>query len=329
MAVVNMYDITDLTMTVHENPEWFTRALFGGRFIQGNYVTPLMGVKDQELLSKIDLTDNILQIDTFDCAWTPEQILKLSEKKASVKTYKINLEQCIDELEKKRTIYQLSPGAKNESLPDELEAATLQLLAIGLSNEIEEMVIAGDSTVDPDSIDGYVKQLKDSPDTIKINGATITSANVIAAIEEVYAAAPEEVLQGEQNGSLFMLVSYKTRQVLRQALATRDNQVVAQNFSMDAETDPRNPKLYYLGVEIVPVKGLKNSEVILYDRSNFLFLTDLMSDLESIRLGQKAAPEDNVVFIDGRLRLGAAVLFEDEVVFRSEDNAAPAPEPEG
>ena len=135
--MANIYDINSLSYTARENPEWFTRAVFGGRLIQGGYIRVLTGIKGEELLSQIDLANKILQADGLDCAWTPNQIMKLSEKKAKVSTYKINMEQCIDELEQKRTVYSLSPGAANEALPAELESATLLMIAIGLSNEIE------------------------------------------------------------------------------------------------------------------------------------------------------------------------------------------------
>src|SRR5690606_32250419 len=157
--MANMYNISGLSYKPHENPEWFTRAMFGGRLVQGGYIRVMMDVKGDELLSQIDLENKVLQIDGKDCAWTPNQIIKLSEKVAKVKTYKINLEQCIDELENKRTLYQLTPGATNEALPDELEDATLMLIAIALSNEIEEMIVGGDESKDPNSINGMVKTL--------------------------------------------------------------------------------------------------------------------------------------------------------------------------
>ena len=84
--------------------------------------------------------------------------------------------------------------------------------------------------------------------------------------------------------------------------------------------------MYYLGVEIVPVKGLDNSTIIAYDRKNVLMLTDLLGDLEYIELGNFPKPMDNKVFIRGRLRLGIAVLFESEVVLRY---AAPTTPPSG
>ena len=70
-----------------------------------------------------------------------------------------------------------------------------------------------------------------------------------------------------------------------------------------------------MDVEILPVKGLGNDEMIAADARNFLMGTDLVRDMEEIRLGQFAAPHDSKIFIDGRLRIGFAIPFEDEVVY--------------
>lgn len=315
--MANMYNINGLSYSPRENMEWFTRALFGGRLIQGGYIGALTGIKGDEMLSQIDLQNKILQADGRDCAWTPNQIIKLSEKLAKVKTYKINLEQCIDELENKRTAYQLSAGAKNESLPDELEEATLALIAIGLSNEIEELIISGDESEDPNAIDGFQTQLlKADSEAIKLAGETLTKANVLAAIEEAYDAVPEEVLQAEDAGTLYALVSFKTRRLIRNALSTASNQVLFPMFTLE-DGDRANPRMYYNGLEIIVGKGMDNDTIIIYDANNALFLTDLLSDLEDIRLGNMPAPKDSIVFIDGRLRLGFVIPFEDEVVIWS------------
>ena len=319
---VDMYDISALSFDPITNPEWFTRSLFGGRLIEGGYTRVMTGIKGEERLSSIDMTDKVLQADGADCAWTPEQIIKLTEKIAKVKTYKINLEQCIDELEKKRTAYLLSPGAKNDELPSELEQATMFLISVELSNEIEEMIIAGDETVNPDEFDGFYTLLRKSATAIKIPGVALTKANVLDAFESVYNALPEDVLQTEDAGTVFFLCSYNTRRLVRAALAEKGNQVIATAFSVD-DTDKKNPKIYYLGVEIVPVKGLDNTTIIGYDNRNAYFLTDLMSDTEMIRLGVMPAPKDNTVFIDGRMRLGFVILFDDEVVLYSATTTYP------
>lgn len=316
--MANMYNINGLSYSPRENMEWFTRALFGGRLIQGGYIGALTGIKGDEMLSQIDLQNKILQADGRDCAWTPNQIIKLSEKLAKVKTYKINLEQCIDELENKRTAYQLSPGAKNESLPDELEEATLALIAIGLSNEIEELIVAGDESEDPNAIDGFQTQLlKADSGAIKLAGDVLTKANVLAAVEEAYDAVPEEVLQAEDAGTLYALVSYKTRRLIRSALSVATNQVLFPMLTLE-DGDKKNPRIYYNGLELVPAKGMDNNTIIIYDANNALFLTDLLSDLEDIRLGNMPAPKDSIIFIDGRLRLGFVIPFPDEVVIWSD-----------
>lgn len=322
-----MYNINGLSYKPHENPEWFTRAMFGGRLVQGGYIRVLTGIKGDELLSQIDLENKILQIDGKDCAWTPNQIIKLSEKTAKVKTYKINLEQCIDELENKRTLYELGPGAKNETLPTELEDATLALIAIGLSNEIEEMVVGGDESVDPNQFNGMVKTLLNSTEAIQIVGATLTKANVLDAIEAVYDAVPEDVLQAEDAGTLFVMGSYATRRKIRAALADKNNQVIAASWTVD-DTDKKNPKLFYLGMEFVPAKGIDNNTLIGYDSSNAYLLTDLLSDLDEVELGNFPKPNDDKIWIKGRLRLGFVIPFEDEVVIWS-DKVTAAQTPNG
>lgn len=310
-----MYNINALSYTSRENPEWFTRAIFGGRLVQSGLIRVLQGIKGDELLSMIDLNNKVLQIDGKDCAWTPNQIIKLSEKKASITTYKINLEQCIDELENKRTAFMLSPGAANTDLPTELEAATLHLVSIALSNEIEEMIVGGDATV-PNQFNGMVKTLLLSTDSIQLVGAVITESNVLTAYKAAYDAVPESVLQAEDAGTLTAFASYPTRRKMRNALADKTNQVMYPMFTVD-ETDKKNPRIYYNGVELIPVKGIDNDTIIIIDASNALLLTDMLSDLENVKLGQFPEPNESKVFIKGRLRLGFVIPFEDEAVIWS------------
>lgn len=312
--MANMYKINDLHWTMKDRPEWFTRALFGGRLIQSGIVRVLTGIKGDELLNQIDIESKVLQIDGKDCAWTPNQIIKLSDKQVSVKTYKINLEQCIDTLENKRTAYMLSAGANNDSLPAELEDATMMLIAIQLSNEIEELIIAGSATANPDHFDGAKTiLLKAGSKAIKVPGATITAANVITSTESVYAALPENVLQAEDTGDLYALVSYATRRKLRSALAEKNNQVMFPMWTLD-DGDKRNPKMFYNGMEVVAVKGIGDNTIIGIAANNMYLLTDLLEDTENVEMGQFPKPNDNKVWIKGRLRLGFEIPFEDEAV---------------
>jgi hypothetical protein len=291
--------------------DWFTKAVFGGKLIESGKITPVTGVKENTQLNLLEFTSGVLQADGRNCAWTPEQVMKLSEKELKIKTYKINLEQCVDDLEQKRIIWMLKPGAKNLEMPDTLEEATLEMLSAEVSKEIETKIFSGNSTTNADDFDGAVKVLTDSAESIKIKGVVLTKANVLDEIEKLFEAIPQDVLhKGMENESLAIYMAYETHTRLRLALPAllNANQAVASNFVAEGS------KVSYMGIELVPVKGLDNATMIAADISNFVLGTDLMNDFENIRIGQFAAPNDSKVYIDGRLRIGFAIPFESEAV---------------
>lgn len=308
--MANMYNISPLSYQPSTNMDWFTKALFGGRLIEKGKIDVITGVKESTMLNLLNFENTLLQPDGRDCAWTPDQVFKLSEKEVTIKTYKINLEQCIDDLERKRINVMLKPGAKNTELPEALEEATMEMLAAELNSEIETKIFTGDSSVNPNDFDGAITVLSASTEAIKIAGSALTKANIIGEVEKVYEGIPEDVLmKGLENDSVKIYVAYETLQRLKMALASVSNQVIATAFTVDDEA------MRYLGVEIVPVKGLDNKTMIAADITNFVLATDLLSDCEEIRIGQFPAPHDSKIFIDGRLRLGFVIPFEDEVVF--------------
>lgn len=315
--MANMYDISGLTYQPSSNMDWFTRAIFGGKMIERGKITPVIGVKESTYLNLIDIAGNILQADNRDCAWSPQQIAKLSEKLLSVKTYKINLEQCLDDLERKRTIWMMSPGARNTELPDSLEEATMALLAAELSAEIETKIFNGNNTTNTNDFNGITKVLTDSTEAIKVVGVALTKSNVLEEIEKAFSVLPEDVAAaGLEKGSLNIYVSYSTLVKVKMALGGvfGANVVVNPNITIEGDI------VRYMGVEIVSVKGIGENDIIIAESTNFLLGTDLLSDLEEMRLGQFPAPNDNKIFIDGRLRLGFAIPFEDEVVYYSPNN---------
>lgn len=192
----------------------------------------------------------------------------------------------------------------------------MTLLANELSSEIEAKIFNGDSA-NPNDFDGVTKVLTNSTDSIKIKGVTLTKSNVLDEIEKAFAALPEDVAAaGLEKESLNIYVSYATLMKVKIALGGvfGTNVVVNPNFIVE------NDVVKYLGAEIVPVKGIDENDMVVAEASNFLLGTDLLSDLEEIRLGQFPAPHDNKIFIDGRLRLGFAIPFEEEVVFYSPNN---------
>jgi hypothetical protein len=312
--MANAYNISSLSYRPSYNMDWFTQAVFGGKLIESGKITPVTGVKESTRLNLIEFTGNVLQPDKHDCSWTPEQIIRLSEKELSIKTFKINLEQCIDDLEQKRLIWMLKPGARNTQLPEALEEATLEILAAEVNNEIEEMLFTGDNSRNPNEFDGAVKVLSESAESVKVKGPQLTKDNIIGEIEKLFEAIPHQVLQkGLERNSLAIYMSYESFTRLRLAIASLPaaNLLFASNFTSE------NGKVHYMGIEIVPVKGMPSSVMIAADVNNMLLGTDLLNDFENIRIGQFAAPYDSKIYIDGRLRIGFAIPFEGEAVIYS------------
>lgn len=307
----NMYDIEDLSMQPSTDMEWFTHAIFGGKLIERGKITPVMGVKDETLINLIDLNGGILQADKGDCGWTPDELFKLAEKPLKVKTYKINFEQCLDDLERKRIIWALSPGAKNTELPDSLERASMELLAVELSNEIETKIFNGDKSKNANDFDGMATILIGSANSIKVQGVALNKDNVLGEIEKVFSRIPEDVqTKGLEGGNLNIFMPFSTLLKVKMALANvyGSNVVINPNFTVEGDT------VKFMGVELVAVKGLSDGQMIAIDVRNSLLGTDLLSDTENVRLGQFPAPNDSKIFIDGRLRLGFVIPFEDEAV---------------
>lgn len=316
--MANMIKIDGLTHKARTNPEWFTRAMFSGVLVESGKVRVLTGITGEETLNQIDLENKILQIDGLDCAWTPNQVLKLSEKLARVKTYKINMEQCLTTLENRISAFVFRAGANDIDWPEGLEEQSLVLIAIGLNREIETMIVGGNSAVDPNEFDGLFTLLRKSgSDAIKLAGAVLTEDNILDAIAAVYRAIPTAVLKNRNGGGINIFYDYEAERLVRLALNNLvEGDKVVKNYSVN-DSDPRNPVIHYMGMELVAVLGAGENEIVAIDANNAFLLTDLESDLDDIRMGQFAEPNEDMVWIKGRLRLGFVVPFEEEAVIWS------------
>lgn len=307
-----MIKIEGFNVTPQVDEKIFTPALFGAKIIRDGRITIMTDVRDSMYLNQMSIFDSVLQKDSSDCAWTPKQNLLLSEKMFGVKTWKVNEEQCIKDLEKYRTNVWLNPGANQKELPQNIEETALYLLQTKISLEVESKIFTGDSATNADDFDGAVAVLSKSADAIKIKGVTLNRQNVLDELDKVYVQIPTDVLEkGLEENSMYIYMSPNTHRCIRMSLPTlwNSNNVIAQNITLDNEV------IRYMGVELVPVKSLDDTTMIAAARSNFILGTDLVSDLTYLRFGQFPAPYDSKVFFDGRLRLGFVIVFEDECVF--------------
>lgn len=304
--MAEMYDITGISYQASRQPEWFTKALFTGKIVEGNYVRILPNVKKSTYLNMLDLDGNVLQKSNHDCGWNPTAALKLSEQLATVTDYKIQLEDCIEKFESTWLVERMKAGANVDELPATLGEASLDIVGKSVNADIERMLFGGDATKD-NEFDGIVKVLSGATDTIKISGSTLTKANIINELEKVFTAIPEAVLQqGEDKVKIF--VSYNSYRALKMALANVDSQVIAAAFTVDGGV------IRYLGIEVVPAVGITNNQMVASNTENLIMLTDLVSDFSQIELGTFPKPNENRLWVKGALKIGVAVAYPSETV---------------
>lgn len=304
--MAEMYDITGISYQASRQPEWFTKALFSGKIIEGNYVRILPNVKKSTYLNMLDLDGNVLQKSQNDCGWNPTAALKLSEQLATVTDYKIQLEDCIEKFESTWLVERMKAGANVDELPATLGEASLDIVGKSVNADIERMLFGGDATKE-NEFDGIVKVLSGATDTIKISGSTLTKANIINELEKVFTAIPEAVLQDAED-KVKIFVSYNSYRVLKMALANVDSQVIAAAFTVEGGV------IRYLGIEVVPAVGITNNQMVASNTENLIMLTDLVSDFSQIELGTFPKPNENRLWVKGALKIGVAVAYPSETV---------------
>lgn len=156
--------------------------------------------------------------------------------------------------------------------------------------------------------DGIVAKMiyNDSNDTltagvggrIKVAGTTITTSNIKAEYDKIYAAIPAEVLAGQEAPIIYAPKSHK------QMIIAVNN--VTTDFSKPFDVDASAQNIYFNGVKIefvpLPVKV-----VIAALKSHLLWCTDLESDVNLMQL-EKIANNREDMFIKHNMTIAAHVV---------------------
>lgn len=315
----------NIQYTIKNQPEWFYRSLQKAHTIDKGYVRVLPNVTKDTRIKKLVMGANtISQVDTRDCAWTPTQRFTFDDALITVKNFKINEEQCLEELD---SIYSEmvfnSIGATKDKYPavgepQNLESALMFHLQNALSNDIERLIWGGNGNAVAGVQDGILDKALADASTIKVaNAVTIDSTNVLGEIQRVYDAIPDNVLnEGEfepEKAPVRIFVSLDIMRYLKQALSTTPTnyQVTLPSFTIEGGV------IRYMGVEISLV-GLPSNTMIAASKDNLYFATDLLSDTAEIRaqMGNDLYDEAKW-YAKGAYRADAGYIFGDEVVIYS------------
>ena len=323
--MANVMIQNNISYTVKNQPEWFYKSLQKAHTIDNGYVRVLPNITKDSKIKKLVMANNtISQVDTRDCAWTPTQRFALNEATIHVKNFKINEEQCLEDLD---SVYSEmvfnSIGATKDKYPavgepQNLESALMFHLQNSLSNDIERIIWGGNGNAVAGVQDGILDKALADANTIKVaNPVTIDATNVLAEIQRVYDAIPDAVLSdGEfepEKAAVRIFVGLDIMRYLKQALSTTPTnyQVTLPSYTLEGN------KIFYMGVEICLV-GLPSSTMVAASKDNLYFATDLLSDTQEIRaqMGNDLYDEAKW-YAKGAYRADAGYIFADEVVIYS------------
>lgn len=313
-----------ISYTVKNNGEWFYKSLQKAHTLQNDYIRVIPNVTKQVKLHKLVMANTISQVDGRDCAWNPTQRITLNEKTLQVDNFKINEEQCMEELDSIWSEMQYTQiGATKDQWPsntdgnESLESAVMFHLQNSLANDIERIIWGGTGNAVAGVQNGLIDKALASANTIKVTGQTIDATNVLGEIAKVYDAIPNVVLNdGEfdpEKAKVRIFVNMDIMRYLRQALSTvpTNYQVILPSFAIEGG------KIFYMGVEIV-VAGLPANTMFAASKDNIVFVTDLLSDTQEIRAQfGNDLKDESMLFIKGAYRAAVDMVFDDEVVIYS------------
>lgn len=315
-----------LSFTPKVMPDWYYKVLLKPNFIAKDYIRVEANVTKQAVLRKLVMSSNtVSQVDNRDCAWSPKQRFTNDTETFTVKNWKINEEQCLEELD---SIYSenvlaefrnYQAGATKTEMPNDLEAAIRLHLENSLGADIDRIIIGGNGNAVDGIQDGLIDKALASSSVIKVqNPVTINASNVLSEIQRVYDSIPNivlnEALYEPEKAPVRIFVDINTYRYALQALSTTPTnyQVTLPSWTYDGGV------IRYMGVEVALVNYMPANTMFAASRDNMIFFTDLLSDTQEIRIKQgNDLKDESMVYIKGAYRAEAGFVFEDEVVLYS------------
>lgn len=245
-------------------------------FKSAKYFSPIVNAKDKVKIATLT-RGNVLQAG--DCDFTSAGEGALAQKTIVPADVKINIEYCVKTFEQNYLGEKLRPGSMTGEVIPTASGVQNYFLNLALSasqNDLERMTWAGDTgtaSYPLSLVNGILKQLESDGTAIKLSAtASVDETTVISELFRVYKAIPDAV---KQRGSAVMFISQDIADYYFQAVAIKGNY---NNMFADGKS------LNFFGVELIIAPGIGTKKIVAGEKSNFIMVTDLMSDLEDIQI---------------------------------------------
>jgi len=247
-----------------------------------NFLTLMENVKYKAVIQKMESGSEMADAT---CDFTTAGTLVLTEAIIEPKNLQVNLELCSENLLDSWNALAMRAGA-GAPPPPSFEEYLISHLAGRISQGVENAIWGGNDATGG-SFTGF------TTDTVGIlttdatvvdvantggAGSAYTAANIIGNLQAATAAIPSNVYTKED---LYIFVSPKTYRLYISAISTLG---YVNAYSMNGDYDA-----VFEGIKIAVCNGAEDDKMVIAEKSNLFFGTDLVSDSTNITLLDMAA----------------------------------------
>lgn len=306
-----------------------TAAVLGGDTVKSGLWRIEEGIEDTVIIKLMDYTSRLAVVSL--CNAVKGTSNTMSDLAIATSTYTIHDYVCKEDiLGTNYDAYQQQKGVFNKVIPQEVLEAYVRNLANHEKMNLEKIRWSGDLTsLDPvlSLQDGVIVKAVADGSFIPVTAIAITSSNVIAEINKVIAATPQEIRMAP---NYKLVISYEIYIAYQQAVAA--NQATAmfalmgQNAVMNLQLTMPSYVGQFIGTNIpmymagglsagypgVMLAGLFSND----ETGNLIYVTDAITDLATISVmdRQSVFPSEPFMDIVWQFRQGVEVARYPELI---------------
>jgi len=259
--------------------KYIAAALLSARTLDNKYITIMPNVKFKSVIQRIAV-DSI--VNDASCDFTTSGTVALTERILEPKELQVNLQLCKQEFVDSWEALQLGYSAF-DTIPASFTDFLISYVGGKVAEATEISIWRGNSATNGE-FQGLYNALSSSvvaggvnaPVTASVSGS-ITSANVLTALDSLYNAIPQTVYGKED---LTIYIPTNVAKAYQQALSGGTAGANGYNNQMNVGEKPLN----FQGVELALCPGLASSAMVAAQKSNLFFGTGLMSDYNQVKV---------------------------------------------
>lgn len=303
-------NVENLTYCGKEAEEIFVKDLYASN-LKGYGLRYLGGVKGRQKLVSGEVGD---MFQAYTCPFTPEGSARLSESFIEPIAIKVNLENCYSDFwgtfMSEQTEISLNGGIPQNFF----DWFFNNVLKAELAKEYEELYWNGDTDYSGDTKtylklgDGIVKKIYEADNSVKVEGATLTTANILAKVGEVAMAVNE--MENIIVDDFKIFVNYMDYRKMITALGAEGvhNTLVWSNFTKE------NGKVYAYGYEVVPTRIEKNVILASHPMNLVLGYDVADSEVEYKLIDMRETTLDNTFRVGVITNIAVGVVYPEATV---------------